>query len=242
MASKTVIEKYKKARDAYQRKIRRMERNNPDYNWREVLGWPAKLNDVKKLTTNEVNVLIRDMQGFTDKYGHVMEDRNGVRAPRAYWEQYDRAIRRENVRREKARKNAMTKYEVQNNLKPPTNKVGERFAKFISHVLDIADPLYRRRMNKQMQDTYISKLQDALNMYGLMQERRPNDQTIKTLVQNLKGLIRYLKGLTPQEFYRKYVNDAENRIDFEQIYVEESWTIEDVIQEFQEIEYTWRRL
>ena len=242
MASKTVIDKYKKARDAYQRKIRRMERNSPDYNWREVLGWPAKLNDVKKLTTNEINVLIRDMQGFTAKYGHVMEDRNGVRAPRAYWEQYDRSISRENARREKARKNTMTKYEVPNNLKPPTNKVSDRFAKFVAHVLDLADPLYRRRVNKQMQDNYIGKLQDTLNMYVLMKERRPNDQTIKTLVQNLKGLIRYIKGLTPKEFYRKYVNDAENRIDFEQVYVDESWAIEDVIQEFLEIEDTWRRL
>ena len=71
MASNRVIEQYKRERDKYQRKIRAMERQNPDYDWRGVLGWGANLRDVRKLTTREVKTLIRDMQGFTGILGTI---------------------------------------------------------------------------------------------------------------------------------------------------------------------------
>ena len=242
MASNRVIEQYKKERDKYQRKIRTMERQNPDYDWRGVLGWSANLRDVRKLTTREVKTLIRDMQGFTAKYGHVMEDRKGIRAPRAYWEQYDRALRRENARRERARKTATTKYEVPNNLKPPES-AGKRFAKFVAHVLDLADPLYRQSVTKQMQGNYLAILQSAKDMYteAYKKSNLRNDD-LKKIVDLLSTLIKYVSKLPPQEFYRKYLADSENRIDFEVIYVQDEWELEDIIQEFTEILETWWRL
>lgn len=243
MASNRVIEEYKRERDKYQRKIRVMERKNPDYDWREVMGWGAKLRDVRKLTTREVKILTRDMQGFTAKYGHVLEDRNGVRAPRAYWEQYDRALRRENARRERARKTAFRKYEVPNNLKPPTKNVGDRFAKFVEHVLNLADPLYRSRMNAQMQQNYIGVLYDAfLNYNEAYRKRKLDSEKVTELLILLQKLINYVSSLTPDEFYRKYLADSENRIDFEVIYIQDEWELEDIIEEFTEIYDTWRRL
>lgn len=242
MASNRVIEQYKRERDKYQRKIRAMERQNPDYDWRGVLGWGANLRDVRKLTTREVKTLIRDMQGFTAKYGHVMEDRKGIRAPRAYWEQYDRALRRENARRERARKTATTKYEVPNNLKPPES-AGERFAKFVAHVLDLADPLYRQSVTKQMQNNYLAILQSAKDMYTeAYKKANLRNDDLKKVVDLLNTLIKYVSKLSPQEFYRKYLADSENRIDFEVIYIQDEWELEDVIQEFTEILDTWRRL
>ena len=239
MASNRVIEQYKRERDKYQRKIRAMERQNPDYDWRGVLGWGANLRDVRKLTTREVN---KDMQGFTAKYGHVMEDRKGVRAPRAYWEQYDRALRRENARRERARKTATTKYEVPNNLRPP-EKAGERFAKFVAHVLDLADPLYRQAVTKQMQDNYLYILRSTKYMYvEAYNKANLNKDDLKKIIDLLENLIKYVSKLPPQEFYRKYLADSENRIDFEVIYIQDEWELEDVIQEFTEILDTWRRL
>lgn len=242
MASNRVIEQYKRERDKYQRKIRAMERQNPDYDWRGVLGWGANLRDVRKLTTREVKTLIRDMQGFTAKYGHVMEDRKGVRAPRAYWEQYDRALRRENARRERARKTATTKYEVPNNLKPP-ERAGERFAKFVAHVLDLADPIYRQSITKQMQDNYLYVLRGTKYLYlEAYQKTKYNKDNLKKIVDLLNNLIKYISSLSSQEFYRKYLADSENRLDFEAIYVSDEWELDDVIQEFTEILETWRRL
>ena len=242
MASNRVIEQYKRERDKYQRKIRAMERQNPDYDWRGVLGWGANLRDVRKLTTREVKTLIRDMQGFTAKYGHVMEDRKGIRAPRAYWEQYDRALRRENARRERARKTATTKYEVPNNLKPPES-AGERFAKFVAHVLDVADPLYRQSVTKQMQDNYLYILRSTKYMYvEAYNKANLNKDDLKKIIDLLENLIKYVSKLPPQEFYRKYLADSENRIDFEVIYIQDEWELEDIIQEFTEILETWRRL
>lgn len=242
MASNHVIDQYKRERDKYQRKIRAMERQNPNYDWRGVLGWGANLRDVRKLTTREVKTLIKDMQGFTAKYGHVMEDRKGIRAPRAYWEQYDRALRRENARRERARKTATTKYEVPNNLKPPES-AGERFAKFVARVLDLADPLYRQSVTKQMQDNYLAILQSAKDMYTeAYRKANLRNDDLKKLVDLLDTLIKYVSNLPSQEFYRKYLADSENRIDFEVIYVQDEWELEDIIQEFTEILDTWRRL
>lgn len=242
MASNRVIEQYKRERDKYQRKIRTMERQNPDYDWRGVMGWGANLRDVRKLTTREVKTLIKDMQGFTAKYGHVMEDRKGIRAPRAYWEQYDRALRRENARRERARKTATTKYEVPNNLKPPES-AGERFAKFVAHVLDLADPLYRQAVTKQMQDNYLYILRSTKYMYvEAYNKANLNKDALKKIVDLLNTLIKYVSNLSPQEFYRKYLADSENRIDFEVIYIQDEWELEDIIQEFTEILETWWRL
>lgn len=243
MASNRVIEQYKRERDKYQRKIRTMERQNPDYDWREIMGWGMNLRDVRKLSTAKVKTLIRDMQGFTAKYGHVMEDRRGVRAPRAYWEKYDRALRRENARRDKARKNAVTKYEVPNNLIPPTNNVKDRFAKFIAHVIDLADPFYRYRRTKQMQDNYIGVLSDTLATYKEAYQKHTLDSNkVTELIKILKKIIDYVSSLTPDEFYRKYINDSENRIDFEVIYIQDEWELEDIIEDFTEIYETWRRL
>ena len=242
MASNRVIEQYKRERDKYQRKIRTMERQNPDYDWRGVMGWGANLRDVRKLTTREVKTLIRDMRGFTAKYGHVMEDRKGIRAPRAYWEQYDRALRRENARRERARKTATKKYEVPNNLKPPES-AGERFAKFVAHVLDLADPLYRQAVTKQMQDNYLYILRSTKYMYvEAYNKANLNKDDLKKIIDLLENLIKYVSKLPPQEFYRKYLADSENRIDFEVIYIQDEWELEDIIQEFTEILETWRRL
>ena len=243
MASNRVIEQYKRERDKYQRKIRTMERKNPDYDWREIMGWGMGLRDVRKLSTAKVKTLIRDMQGFTAKYGHVLEDRSGVRAPRAYWEKYDRALRRENARRDRARKTAMTKYEVPNNLKPPTNNVKDRFAKFVAHVIDLADPFYRYRRTKQMQDNYIGILSDALANYeeAYRNHKLDSDKVIE-LIKILKKTIGYVSSLTPDEFYRKYVSDTENRIDFEVIYIQDEWELDDIIEDFTEIYETWRRL
>lgn len=243
MASNRVIEEYKRERDKYQRKIRAMERQNPDYDWREIMGWGMNLRDVRKLSTREVKILIKDMQGFTAKYGHVMEDRRGVRAPRAYWEKYDRALRRENARRDRARQSAVKKYEVPNNLKPPTNNVKDRFAKFVAHVIDLADPFHRSRMNKQMQDNYIRILLDAfLNYQEAYRKRKLSDERVTELLKILEKIINYVYRLTPDEFYRKYVNDTENRIDFEVIYIQDEWELEDIITDFTEIYETWRRL
>ena len=183
MASNRVIEQYKRERDKYQRKIRAMERQNPDY-----------------------------------------------------------ALRRENARRERARKTATTKYEVPNNLKPPES-AGERFAKFVAHVLDLADPLYRQSVTKQMQDNYLSILQSAKDMYTEAYKKATlRNDDLKKIVDLLNTLIKYVSKLPPQEFYRKYLADSENRIDFEVIYIQDEWELEDIIQEFTEILETWRRL
>ena len=243
MASNTVIEQYKRERDKYQRKIRAMERKNPNYEWREIMGWGMNLRDVRKLSTAKVKTLIRDMQGFTAKYGHVMEDRRGVRAPRAYFEKYDRALRRENARRDRARKSAFRKYEVPNNLIPPTNNIKDRFAKFIAHVIDLADPFYRYRRTKQMQDNYISILIDALVSYeDAYRSRKLDSDKVTELIKILRKIIKYVYELTPDEFYRKYLNDTENRIDFEVIYIQDEWELDDIIEDFTEIYETWMRL
>ena len=151
-------------------------------------------------------------------------------------------MRRENARRERARKTATTKYEVPNNLKPPES-AGERFAKFVAHVLDLADPLYRQAVTKQMQDNYLYILRSTKYMYvEAYNKANLNKDDLKKIIDLLENLIKYVSKLPPQEFYRKYLADSENRIDFEVIYIQDEWELEDVIQEFTEILDTWRRL
>ena len=38
------------------------------------------------------------------------------------------------------------------------------------------------------------------------------------------------------------MNDTENRIDFEVIYIQDEWELDDIIEDFTEIYETWMRL
>ena len=86
-------------------------------------------------------------------------------------------------------------------------------------------------------------MQSAKDLYAeAYKKANLRNDDLKKVVDLLNNLIKYVYKLSPQEFYRKYLADSENRIDFEVIYVQDEWELEDIIQEFTEILDTWRRL
>ncbi len=176
-AKQRALDEYGKVLKNYRRKLHRLEGGDIDYSqwFDEGLG----LKEVRNFSTVEINSLIRNMKDFTTRGGEKILKYNKNFVPKAFKQQYQRALKRYN-----ARKTELERYRLHKLKKPP-----ESFIPFQEHArrtIYKASPKYRYEQRELYKHNYIKAIRDNLQSSEYYQafasfiEKIPADKLIST--------------------------------------------------------------
>lgn len=151
---------YQKERRRFLNKLDRLKRTRPDVDWEDFFERPKSYLEISKDTsTQNLKRLTKDMELFTYKYGHVLEKENGVVAPRAFHEQYQRSLAYVNRQRRERQKKSVVK-----ELKPleePKKATPQTFGEFMRKTIQKASPKYAAELDARYKNNYIQAIKNA---------------------------------------------------------------------------------
>lgn len=210
-ARKSALEEYSRAVKNFKSKMKRLEATDIDYTtW---FGKPQSLKEVKKLSTSDIKILIRDLKAFTARGGEKIIKYNNQYVPKAYKEVYKRSLRRYNTNKKR-----LEKYQL-NKLKKPDNDNVQTFLEFSKQVIKKASPQYWAKRVSTYKKNYINAVRDNL---GHTNSGKKLIQIINSLSADEVISAYYKKGNEDLGINYIYPGDEEQAEDTAE-YIVERW-------------------